>query len=629
MCDLANDCFRFVTGFFEVITTSAPHIYHSALLCPKESIVRRLYGPQVKPMAKVILGLTTSWDPTVAAARLPRKICTTAWSPCSRFIAISHYMSSEIVIFGAATLEPFHTVQPPQESIQWNQITFSPGSQLLTGYSHLNDCVISWDVQTGGLLSNIDTKKYLSCHSLSYSGCGTIIGALFKRNIVIYNVFSCTCRTSHSIQQDVHWSIWTLGEYLQFATVESKSITIWQVSFTSGHPPSKIGSLSIPKNFSSNGLILLLTLSWFAFIYGRNIHVWDAQHNKVLLKHQSGSYPRSGGFAFSSDGCFFSCASQKNGSYLWKEGSDGYLPHQKLESSIEEAVLISPNGESVILDGGQMLQLLPAANSPTSISSFSTKDVTPNGSFFIEFVPDESLVAFAQESSHTVIILDITSGNPLLVLDTHVKIYGLRMTRDKIIVVSGTNIHTWNLPARDSIVYASRNINNSFKTTILESSSPINIYYGSISPDLNYLFCKPSFFSNDCQPFNMKTGQKLGNAHSGGGMLGFTESGNEVWSAGSGGGMDKWQIVEGNGSDAIRLNQIWRGEKPQSEFPWHSPSGYQITDEGWILSSSGKQLLWLPHHWWPNKVTQKKWDGKFLAIWNKNSPAPYILELEI
>src|ERR1700743_3257421 len=88
-CDLANDCFRFVTGFFEVITTSAPHIYHSALLlCPRESIVRRLYGPQVKPMARVILGLPTSWDPSVAATRFPGKIFITAWSPCSKFIAI-------------------------------------------------------------------------------------------------------------------------------------------------------------------------------------------------------------------------------------------------------------------------------------------------------------------------------------------------------------------------------------------------------------------------------------------------------------------------------------------------------------------------------------------------------------
>ncbi|KAF9644482.1 hypothetical protein BDM02DRAFT_3150283, partial [Thelephora ganbajun] len=44
--ELANDCFRFVTGFFEVIEESAPHIYHSALpLSPQTSIVRKLYGP--------------------------------------------------------------------------------------------------------------------------------------------------------------------------------------------------------------------------------------------------------------------------------------------------------------------------------------------------------------------------------------------------------------------------------------------------------------------------------------------------------------------------------------------------------------------------------------------------------
>ncbi|KAF9643222.1 hypothetical protein BDM02DRAFT_3063517, partial [Thelephora ganbajun] len=42
--ELANDCFRFVTGFFEVTEESAPHIYHSALpLSPQTSVVRKLY----------------------------------------------------------------------------------------------------------------------------------------------------------------------------------------------------------------------------------------------------------------------------------------------------------------------------------------------------------------------------------------------------------------------------------------------------------------------------------------------------------------------------------------------------------------------------------------------------------
>ncbi|KAF9646351.1 hypothetical protein BDM02DRAFT_3061612, partial [Thelephora ganbajun] len=42
--DLVDDCFRFVMRFFEIISTSCPHIYHSALpLCPRKSIVRSLY----------------------------------------------------------------------------------------------------------------------------------------------------------------------------------------------------------------------------------------------------------------------------------------------------------------------------------------------------------------------------------------------------------------------------------------------------------------------------------------------------------------------------------------------------------------------------------------------------------
>ena len=534
------------------------------------------------------------------------------------------------MIFGAATLEPLHTMQPSQEPVQWGQIKFSPGSHLLTGYSPVQDCIITWDVQTGGQLSNISTKEYCNydCYSLSYSECETIIGAQFNRNIVIYNVFSGTCRASHSIQQDLHGYIWTLGEYLQFATVESKSITIWQVSFTSSHPPLKIHSLSIPNNFSSDGLELLPNLSRFAFNDNSNIYVWDAQQNKVLLKYQDSYHQGDRIFSFSSDGCFFAYGNLGTGSYLWKEGSDGYLPHQKLGSIEREIPMISPNGESVILAGRWMLQLWPTPNFPTSISGFFAKDFTPTISFFIEFLPDESLVAFAEEYTHTVTILNITSGNPWLVLDTHLEICGLRITRDKIVVVGDTKIHTWNLPARDSMFDASSNIHNSFQTIIL-NSFPIDILYGSISPDLNYLFCHSVRSSRDFQFFNAKTGQKLAQVGSGGTVLGFTQCGNEVWSAGSGGYVDKWKIVEGNGSDAIRLDYIEGDEEPESGFPWHSASGYQVTDEGWILSSSGKQLLWLPPHWQPEEITQRKWGGKFLAIWKKTSTALYILELEV
>jgi hypothetical protein len=61
--DLVNDCFQFVTAFFEVISTSAPHIYHSAMpLSPRTSIVWKLYKPYANPLVRFVHGVPISWD---------------------------------------------------------------------------------------------------------------------------------------------------------------------------------------------------------------------------------------------------------------------------------------------------------------------------------------------------------------------------------------------------------------------------------------------------------------------------------------------------------------------------------------------------------------------------------------
>ena len=622
--ELTNDCFRFVAGFFEVITTSSPHIYHSALLfCPKGSIVQELYGSQVKPMVRVIQGAPTSWDPNVAAIRFPSEICATAWSPCSRFVATSHKMSSEIVVLDAATFEQSHTFYPPEKLSGWRNIRFSPGSHLLTGYSWIRDCIVTWDLQTGGLLSNIGTKKYGRCNSMSYSDCGTIVGGLFgTRTIVTYDVSSGTCICSHSIQQEVFHNIWTCGEYLQFATIEPEAVIIWQVGFTSSNAPSKISSLSIPDNFSSDGFVLHPTLSQLAFIHNERVLVWDSQNHKVLLESEDNLYPKYNTMLFSLDGCFFIFASRiERDCYLWKGSSSGYLLHKKLVSSSSGATpLISPDGESVLLVDGQLLQLWPIASSSTSQAPTSDR------SFLVEFHPNESLVAFARRFSYTVTILDIISGNPWLTLKADVQICGLRMTGSKVVAIGDKNILTWSLPARDNIFDASKNINKSVHTTTLEHSSPVDMHYASISPNLQYLV----FHSSDhLHIHNLHTGGKYEALRSFGQVLGFTPSSTEVWSATFDGEVDQWEIIEENESNAIKLKHLLRGVKPKNGFPWNPTCDYQVTDEGWILSSSGKQLLWLPHHWQEGDVIERKWSGRFLALWNTTSPVPYILKLEV
>ena len=119
--------------------------------------------------------------------------------------------------------------------------------------------------------------------------------------------------------------------------------------------------------------------------------------------------------------------------------------------------------------------------------------------------------------------------------------------------------------------------------------------------------------SNDCDD-DMYTGEKIATATLSKPLLGFTPSGDGVWCAApsiSSSGkqtasVSSYAFVRDNVSNTIKLKHdmdFW--DPPPSNFPWDSPYGYQVTDNGWILSSSGKKLLWLPHQWRSNKLWRK------------------------
>ena len=99
-------------------------------------------------------------------------------------------------------------------------------------------------------------------------------------------------------------------------------------------------------------------------------------------------------------------------------------------------------------------------------------------------------------------------------------------------------------------------------------------------------------------------------------MVGFTPSGNGVWSSlliGSIGQPERvrvtqWAIVRDNGTNTIKLEYLEETTKPLSDLQYYSSGGYQITNDGWILGSSGKLLLWLPHKWRSDEYN-RKWGG--------------------
>jgi len=132
LLDTTGDCLRFVTEFFEVISQSAPHIYHSALLLvPRSSIVWRLYNQQVHSVARVVTGTAASWDSCTASVMTEGQAHHAVWSPCGQFIAVSFWMTIEV--WDSNTLERVSVLKSPGFSYSGSLgfIDFSPDGHLL------------------------------------------------------------------------------------------------------------------------------------------------------------------------------------------------------------------------------------------------------------------------------------------------------------------------------------------------------------------------------------------------------------------------------------------------------------------------------------------------------------------
>ena len=522
-------------------------------------------------------------------------------------------------------------MDPQSQDIDWRELMFSPDGHLLTACSYYPVCIFTWDLQTGGLISKVTG----GCNSMTYSECGTMLGVLSDENTIItYHTSSGIQISSHFIQQATTGTIWTCGEHLQFATVESGFIITWKVGFTSDYAPIQVCSLPTPENFSWEALVYLPAFHYLAFIHEGRVVVWDAQHEKILLNSADVDYPQN--ISFSLDGNLLTCGTKGPKFYLWKKSPDGYFSYgTQISNVVEGTPVVSPSGESIISFGdstiagsGSILQLWHATHSPTS-PSVSAQPSQHTKHFLLEFFPDQPLVAVAQWLSKVVTILNINSGIPQLVINTDVEICGIGIIGRKIMVVCDGKMVTWELPAGDCAPNVQWSIENSVQTTKVKHSQPVGQLHASISPDLKLVaFGDLHSYSQALSIYDIHSGKKLVAARSGGSIPGFTLGGNEVYCATGSGVVDKWAIVRHDGSEAIELEQLWKKQKPQSGLSWHSPCGHQITDDGWVLNPRGKQLLWLPHQWLPMEV-KRRWSGKFLAVFPNGLPEPLILELEV
>jgi len=591
-------------------------------------MVHKLYEPYAHPFVRVVQGSPISWKPNVATQYHQRNVGRAVWSPCGGFIAVA--LSDSIEVLDVVTLERLYTFEHPRDWSLW--LCFSPDSRLLTRFNNKLE-LTSWDLQTGGPVSTIpglgDPRNV--CISSTYSTDGKLLAVAYEdigysgSTILIYDLLSRTCTCCYDSPQGPKMvSIWTHGGCIRFAVVGSGSITIWEVGFTSTDAPIEVERFPVPGNFGYlEGALFLPALSRFASNSQAGVMVWDARNSKLLLN--TGKI-EAVGMSFSYDGRFFAYGTTTAEIYIWKESDAGYKLHRKLLPTYlsYSKPFISPDGESIVTTHGFVIQLWRTAD-PTPSPSV---DPTRSGDYFIlEFSPDETLAVVGRVLGNTATVLDLKSGDPRLIVDAGMGIIGLRVTLDTIVVVGEGKIVTWTLPTGDCTFNARVNTDESVRATTYNYSVPyrrIMFPCASVSPNLNQVAIVKGF-SDGLDIHDASTGEHLAGTIAKVLMPWFTPDGHEVWCMPNR-TLEGWAIVKDSESGVAKLEPVGPTIHPSGGIPQRSSRGYQVSDDWWVVSPSGKRLLWLPHDW-RSYEWSRRWSGRFLGLWHKELPEAVILEL--
>ena len=627
-------------GFFEVISTSAPHIYHSALpQSPQTSTIRKLYEPYAHPLARVVQGIPISWEPAVATVDHRRDISALTWSPCSRYITVSHDDPPTIKILDAATLEQLHTFKP-RSAGRW--LSISSESRLLTQFSRDHE-VTTWDLQTGGRISTIPPTSHMGPNyfSSTYSIDGKMVAVAYldphngsaSTGISTYNLLSGTHMYSHHILEEerVVASIWTHGECLRFVTLKPSTITVWQVGFASIDTLAKVESFPTPANISYLvNALFLPTRSLFAFA---GLGIWDVQDSKFLLKIQSREFFPIISISF--DGRFFVYQDDHAGIDIWEESPAGYVHRRKLvPDRVYSSVPLSPNGKSIITTESRETRLWRTTDPIAFLSSFPT-GLIGSWDFHLDFSPDGSLAVTAWRDDTMVTVVDLKSGNPRLIVDTGMPIYGLWVTGNTITVFDGRRIVAWKLPGGDHVLDAKATIDDSVRTITLDWHPIPNSRWRKTKAISCHLNCIVTFsWVGIEEPYyrldihDMSTGNHLVGV--------ITQDMHTMWITPDGCGVRflspegharGWEIVGGEGSSVIGLEPLPDNTCSSGGNPLESPHGCCVTDDGWIFNSRKERLMWLPHRW-RGYTEGRKWDGRFLGLLYNQLPEPIIIEFD-
>ena len=325
----ARDCFYFITNFFEPISVSATHIYHSALeLSPLSSIVRKLYyHQQHTPFPKIVAGIPKAWNGSIyIPVTQPGAPCT--WSPCGQFVATG--TEKTVKIWDALSSELLSTLIKP-DVCPTGKLVYSPDGHSLTTLS--NASLTIWDIQTGGVVKEIEHSNTNNV-SLVWSLDGGIICAIFQDKdtttsyaVYVYDITSGITSSPGTLESRGEPHLWAHNTSFWVMTREldgeACTINISEV----GSVLTKTESFCVPSQINDCVIRSFSPTTYRACIFFHvtgQTQILDIQSLGVLFD-QRGDICSS---CFSSEGSLFA-AFFFTGLHIWKHTSSCYVLWKK------------------------------------------------------------------------------------------------------------------------------------------------------------------------------------------------------------------------------------------------------------------------------------------------------------
>jgi len=438
LLDMARDCFNFATEFFDIINTSATHIYHSALeLSPLSSIVRRLYYHQrPTPLPRVVAGAKDSWDQSITRFSGYHVYESCAWSACSRFVATRTRKAIEI--WDPLTFELLSTLTDPGYQLVGG-LAYSPDGRSIACLS--NTALIIWDIQTGGVAKR---TEYGNTHdsSLLWSLDGNTIGIMTAEDrgtsthpytLSTYLVASGTTRPRGGLESIGKPHFWAHNNTFQIMTTAWYDGDLTVKIFEAGTTLTKVESFSIQSRGREIKSFSPFTHRVSISTHGQLV-ILDVRNSKRLLS-ETGEFHSH---CFSSTGGLFA-ANPEGVVRVWQYTPNCYTPWREFQYPYTvgsgPSLRFSPAFSPTLGLFGGILQVFRLSDHPTA---------PPDGHQQLAIISrDGTYVAAANKGQRTIAITNPLSHTPSQFIDACTDIQALVLTGNVVLAVGSETVVAW------------------------------------------------------------------------------------------------------------------------------------------------------------------------------------------